>query len=104
MSEDELGLEESVIKRNIQKAVPDLDGKEISTDKTLQDLGIDSLDSVQILFDCLKDLGLKSVDVDLFRGQSIRRVAELLGVARKSLPRQPQETAGVDSGKSKGVF
>ena len=48
-----------VLKQNIKKIVSHFEDERFSVDLTMAEMGLDSLDSVQVLFGCMKDLKIK---------------------------------------------
>jgi polyketide biosynthesis acyl carrier protein len=63
-----------IVEEIIVKIVPDLKGKSINFDSTLQELGADSVDRSEILVLCLRAL---SLNVRLVELAAIRTPAEL---------------------------
>lgn len=81
MSKNEvLGL----IMKHVKAAVPDFEGKTIETGKSYKDLGISSLDLVEIISNTMRDMKVKIPPTELANVKTTDDLIALLLKAKKA--------------------
>jgi acyl carrier protein len=67
----------SVVESNIRKIVEEARGKEITEDASIQDLGADSLQVVEIVSRSMKELRVKVPRTDLMGARNLKDLIDL---------------------------
>jgi len=67
----------SVVESNIQRIVEDARGKQITEDSTIQDLGADSLQVVEVISRSMKELRVKVPRTDLMGARNLKELIDL---------------------------
>jgi acyl carrier protein len=71
-----------VVKANIERIVDEAAGQTITEQTSMQDLGADSLQMVEIVSRSIKELRLKVPRTDLASAQTVRELLDLFEKAR----------------------
>lgn len=67
-----------IIVKNLKAAIPDFAEETIDTGKSYKDLGISSLDLVEIASNTMRDMGVKLSPAELANAKNIDDLASLL--------------------------
>lgn len=73
-----------IVKKNIVMVLPYLAGKEISIEKSLKDLGANSIDRAEVVTLSIEDLGIKIPMVEFGKVSNIRGMVDLLYEKKKA--------------------
>ncbi|KAA1246067.1 acyl carrier protein [Aquimarina sp. RZ0] len=72
----------NLIRRNLLEIIPDLEGKEISNDDTLTDLGANSIDRGELITLTLERLDYDISRIEFVGVQTINELADLISKKR----------------------
>lgn len=67
-----------VVKRHLVATVEDLEGKEIDPARSMKDLGANSLDMVEVVSSCMRELKIKVPRAELNKLANIDELVDLL--------------------------